>query len=121
MKQPSTLGETIAQHRARLGLTQHALAAKVGVHPLAVSRWETGRANPSHEHRAALAELLGIDPADLGVLTTRADALTEPPAWAAQYHEELLARLHEIEVVLIKINHTAEECCDPPYSAAHNI
>ncbi|MBZ4251836.1 helix-turn-helix domain-containing protein, partial [Streptococcus pneumoniae] len=32
--------------RARLGLTQEALAALLGVHKLTVSHWETGAASP---------------------------------------------------------------------------
>lgn len=39
--------------RARLGLTQPALAALLGVHPLTVSQWETGRrAIPAFLHLA---------------------------------------------------------------------
>jgi DNA-binding transcriptional regulator YiaG len=34
--------EAFKRHRRRLRLTQAALAAKLGVHTLTVSRWETG-------------------------------------------------------------------------------
>lgn len=33
--------DTFKEIRARLGLTQAALARKIGVHPITVTRWET--------------------------------------------------------------------------------
>ena len=36
----ATLGKRIMQHRKRLGLTQDALAEKMGITPQAVSKWE---------------------------------------------------------------------------------
>ena len=35
--------------RKKLGLSQAALAAKVGVHTLTVSRWERGVTKPAHD------------------------------------------------------------------------
>jgi SOS-response transcriptional repressor LexA len=43
--------------RKALGLTQHALARKLGVLPWAVASWEQGRWEPSGEHYAQLARL----------------------------------------------------------------
>ena len=47
----------IKRLRKALGLTQHALARKLGVLPWAVSSWEQGRWEPSGEHYAQLARL----------------------------------------------------------------
>ena len=47
----------IKKLRKRLGVTQHALARKLGVLPWAVSSWEQGRWEPSGEHYAQLARL----------------------------------------------------------------
>ena len=49
--------------RKRLGLTQHALAERVGVRPLSVSRWERGTHRPSHLARRALEKLADEAPA----------------------------------------------------------
>src|SRR5579885_3285764 len=43
--------------RKALGLTQTALAQKLGVLPWAVASWEQGRFEPSGEHYAQLARL----------------------------------------------------------------
>jgi transcriptional regulator with XRE-family HTH domain len=47
----------IKKLRKSLGLTQHALARKLGVLPWAVASWEQGRWEPSGEHYAQLARL----------------------------------------------------------------
>ena len=47
----------IKKLRKGLGLTQHALARKLGVLPWAVSSWEQGRWEPSGEHYAQLTRL----------------------------------------------------------------
>lgn len=47
----------IKKLRRSLGLTQHALARKLGVLPWAVASWEQGRWEPSGEHYAQLARL----------------------------------------------------------------
>ena len=109
MTEEPTLGERIAAGRKALGLTQRALADRLSVHELAVSRWETGRANPSHEHRLAVAELLGIDPRDLGVLLQRADAQTDPPAWAVAHHDDLIAVLDTLRERLDRLE---KGCCE---------
>lgn len=35
-------GDELSKLRGRLGLTQTALAAQLGVHPITISKWETG-------------------------------------------------------------------------------
>lgn len=49
-------GERVAALRRRLGLTQAAFAARLGVRQQTVSEWETGRYAP----RGASARLLGM-------------------------------------------------------------
>ncbi|RKH43184.1 helix-turn-helix domain-containing protein [Corallococcus sp. AB050B] len=51
--------EWIRDRRKVLGLTQQALAAKIGVSALTVSNWETGRTCPSKQRIAQMTELLG--------------------------------------------------------------
>ena len=46
------------QQRIALGLTQRALAERLGVSVTTVSAWETGRRNPSQMARQFLAELI---------------------------------------------------------------
>ena len=75
----------IKRLRKALGLTQHALARKLGVLPWAVSSWEQGRWEPSGEHYAQLARLappnearyflgkLGLDRETLGKFAEEKD------------------------------------------------
>lgn len=51
----------IKRLRKALGVTQHALARRLGVLPWAVSSWEQGRWEPSGEHYAQLARLAPPD------------------------------------------------------------
>lgn len=53
---------SIRQHRLRLGLSQAQLAALVGVTPVAVYYWESGRTTPRGASREGLLELrtLGV-------------------------------------------------------------
>ena len=56
----SNLGKKIAEARRRLGLTQNALASRVGVTAQAVSKWEQGRSCPDIAILDELADALGI-------------------------------------------------------------
>ena len=60
-----TLGKRIAYHRKNLGLTQEQLAEKLGVSRQAVSKWETGTAEPSTSNLLALAKAFNISPEEL--------------------------------------------------------
>ena len=60
-----TLGERIKAHRTALGMSQEKLAQSLGVTAQAVSKWETGAAEPSPSNLLALAKLYGVDPGDL--------------------------------------------------------
>lgn len=54
------LGKRIAEARKRSGLTQNALACRVGVTAQAVSKWEQGRSCPDIAILDEIADALGI-------------------------------------------------------------
>ena len=54
------LSEKILCSRKRAGLSQEALAAKLGLSRQAVSKWETGESQPETAKLAALAAALGV-------------------------------------------------------------
>lgn len=55
----------IAEWRDRAGLTQEAIAQRLGTTHVTVSRWERGEVLLNTDVMAALAEVLGIRPVDL--------------------------------------------------------
>ena len=60
-----SLGEVLRSHRERCKMTQELVAEKIGVSRQAVSKWESGAAEPSTSNLIKVARLYGIDPADL--------------------------------------------------------
>jgi transcriptional regulator with XRE-family HTH domain len=54
------LGKRLRRLRTRLGLTQRAAAARIGVGPPVVRRLETGRANPSLAILVSIAQAFGV-------------------------------------------------------------
>lgn len=56
----NNLGKKIADARRQMGLTQNALATRVGVTAQAVSKWETGRSCPDISILDEIADTLGI-------------------------------------------------------------
>ena len=60
-----SLGEALQAHRQQSGMTQEYVAEALGVSRQAVSKWETGAAEPSTSNLLALAKLYGVDPGDL--------------------------------------------------------
>ena len=60
-----TLGEALRQERARCKMTQEFVAESLGVSRQAVSKWETGAADPSTANLLALAKLYGVSPEEL--------------------------------------------------------
>ena len=55
-----TLGERIAYHRNRLGLSQGELAGRMNVSRQAVSKWETDGSLPDLDRLIALSGLFGL-------------------------------------------------------------
>ena len=60
-----SLGEVLKDHRQQSGMTQEYVAEALGVSRQAVSKWETGAAEPATSNLLALAKLYGVDPGDL--------------------------------------------------------
>lgn len=77
-----TLGKRIAEHRKRLGLTQDALAEKLGITAQAVSKWENDLSCPDITMLPLLAEIFGISTDEL--LGRQAS----PPVHTAEVEEE---------------------------------
>ena len=60
-----TFGEKLQKLRTRAGLSQDQLAKLLDVSRQAVSKWETGTADPSTSNLLALAKLFGISAEEL--------------------------------------------------------
>lgn len=60
-----TLGEVLKAHRMRCQMTQEFVAESLGVSRQAVSKWETGTADPSTSNLLALAKLFGVPAEEL--------------------------------------------------------
>lgn len=60
-----SLGEDLKAHRQRCGMTQEFVAESLNVSRQAVSKWETGAAEPSTSNLLALAKLYGVDAGEL--------------------------------------------------------
>ncbi len=54
------MGERIGRLRQEQGLTQVALAEKLGISSQAISKWERGQAFPDLSRLDELSELLGV-------------------------------------------------------------
>lgn len=60
-----TLGAAIKEHRTRCKMTQEFVAESIGISRQAVSKWESGTADPSTSNLFALAKLFGISAEEL--------------------------------------------------------
>lgn len=58
-------GAELRNRRLLAGLTQRALAAKVGVHPISMTRYESGTIRPRPDTVARIAKALGVEISDL--------------------------------------------------------
>lgn len=56
------IGSEVLRLRKRLGLKQTELAARVGVHPITVSRWERDRVHVPEPTAKLLRLLAAMDP-----------------------------------------------------------
>ena len=66
-----TLGERIKEQRKKCGLTQEALAERMGVSRQAVAKWEKNLSAPASEKLIALSELFGISLDDMAALKAK--------------------------------------------------
>lgn len=60
-----SLAHALKEHRLRCQMTQEFVAERLGVSRQAVSKWETGAADPSTTNLLALARLYGVSPEEL--------------------------------------------------------
>lgn len=60
-----SLGEVLKKHRTACKMTQEFVAESLGVSRQAVSKWESGRSDPSTTNLMALAALFGTTAEDL--------------------------------------------------------
>ena len=60
-----SLGEVLKEHRVRCKMTQEFVAESLGVSRQAVSKWETGTADPSTSNLLALAKLFVVSAEEL--------------------------------------------------------
>ena len=60
-----SLGEILKEERLRCQMTQEFVAEALGVSRQAVSKWETGTADPSTSNLLALAKLFGVPAEEL--------------------------------------------------------
>ena len=58
----------IVKRRQELGLTQEALAEKIGVSVVTIAAWERGRRYPSQPTLQRLYEALGMDAASIAAI-----------------------------------------------------
>ena len=76
-----TFAEIIARYRKELGLTQEALAQKLGVTNQAVSKWESGQSCPDIALLPLLADLFGITIDELFGREPKAVAVQKEQGW----------------------------------------
>ena len=69
-----SLGEALKENRIRCQMTQEFVAESLGVSRQAVSKWETGTADPSTSNLLALAKLFGVSAEELLRQVDRTDA-----------------------------------------------
>ena len=60
-----TLGQALKAHRTRCNMTQEFVAEQLGVTRQAVSKWESGKSDPSTSNLLAIAKLYDISAAEL--------------------------------------------------------
>lgn len=61
----SNIGKYIKKYRTESGLSQHDLAARMGISRQTISSWETDRTEPSIQDVQRLADIFGCKKSDL--------------------------------------------------------
>jgi transcriptional regulator with XRE-family HTH domain len=92
-----TLGQRIAQLRARRGWTQERLAERIAASRVAVSQFEAGLALPSERTIVLLAGLFRMEPTDLIAGTSYPSAKAERLPAVACRHTEI-----ELQLALLR-------------------
>ncbi len=64
-KEKAETRRSLGEHRVRCKMTQEFVAESLGVSRQAVSKWETGTADPSTSNLLALAKLFGVSAEEL--------------------------------------------------------
>lgn len=90
---PEPFGRRVASHRARLGLTQQDVAARLALSRNAVSHIETGDSIPTERTIVLLAGLFGVEPHELVAGTDFPDAKADRLPLVAPRHTRVEARL----------------------------
>lgn len=88
------IAERLAARRKLAGLSQEALAEKLGVSRQAVSKWERSESSPDTDNLIALAKLYGVS---LDELLYVDDAIADDVAFEAADRAERQARVAEAE------------------------
>jgi len=60
--QPATLGQVLIRHREGQGLSQRAFAAKLGVDPSTLAKWERGQRVPAGAYRLRIDSVVESRP-----------------------------------------------------------
>lgn len=81
-----TTGQRIKEARKKAGLTQAALAEKLGISYVGVSQWENDLRNPKYETLQRIATALGVSVADLLGQDKQEES---SKFWGAFLHEKL--------------------------------
>lgn len=94
----SSLADTIRRHRRASGLSQAALAKRLGISAPSVAQWELGQTRPDLQRLPALAQILGctIDELIEGAPDPLADRRAELAALANDADESTLNLLIEM-------------------------
>jgi transcriptional regulator with XRE-family HTH domain len=97
---PEPLGRRVASHRARLGLTQHDVAARLALSRNAVSHIETGDSIPTERTIVLLAGLFGVEPHELVAGTDFPAAKADRLPLVAPRHTRAETRLQALALEL---------------------
>ena len=62
LPEADTLANKLTRYRVSLGITQEALAEKLGIDPCTLARWERGDRTPTGLYRKLIEKLLSDDP-----------------------------------------------------------